>query len=86
MAQAAAAYWVTETQLGCDSRLIAAKSKVTGLRQHEHIGCLESRLRGGVGFEDRVSVSNSHGRSNLLHGFHVGIILALHYCNPLGLC
>ena len=41
MTQAAAAYWVTETPQGCDSKLIAAKSKVTGLRQHEHIGRLE---------------------------------------------
>ena len=41
MAQAAAAYWVTETPEGYESRLIAAKTKVTGLRQHEHIGRLE---------------------------------------------
>ena len=41
MAQAAAAYWVTETTHGWDSKLIAAKTKVTGLRQHEHIGRLE---------------------------------------------
>ena len=41
MAQAAAAYWVTESGAGYESRLIASKSKVTGLRQHEHIGRLE---------------------------------------------
>ena len=42
MAQAATAYWVTETPQGFESRLIAAKSKVTGLRQHEHIRRLET--------------------------------------------
>ena len=41
MAQAAAAYWVTETTEGIESHLVASKSKVTGLRQHEHIGRLE---------------------------------------------
>ena len=37
----AAAYWITETKEGIDSNLIAAKTKVTGMRQHEHIGRLE---------------------------------------------
>ena len=41
MAQAAAAYWVTRGPQGIDSNLIASKTKVTGLRQHEHIGRLE---------------------------------------------
>ena len=41
MAQAAAAYWVVEGPTGLDANLIAAKTKVTGLRQHEYIGRLE---------------------------------------------
>ena len=41
MAQAAAAYWVSEESGKIESRLIASKTKVTGLRQHEHIGRLE---------------------------------------------
>ena len=41
LAQAAAAYWVTEEKGILDSNLVASRSKVTGLRQHEHIGRLE---------------------------------------------
>ena len=41
LAQAAAAYWVVEQDRRYDANLIAAKTKVTGLRQHEHIGRLE---------------------------------------------
>ena len=41
LAQAAAAYWVTETNGRLDSNLVASKTKVTGMRQHEHIGRLE---------------------------------------------
>ena len=41
LAQAAAAYWVSETNGVLHSSLVAAKSKVTGMRQHEYIGRLE---------------------------------------------
>ena len=41
LAQAAAAYWLSRTGKTLDSNLIAAKTKVTGMRQHEHIGRLE---------------------------------------------
>ena len=41
LAQAAAAYWVSEDEGGLDANLVAAKTKVMGLRQHEHIGRLE---------------------------------------------
>ena len=45
MAQAAAAYWVTESSDTSgdpyQARLVASKLKLTGLRQVEHIGCLE---------------------------------------------
>ena len=45
MAQATAAYWVTESSSGSEdphqARLVASKVKLTGLRQVEHIGHLE---------------------------------------------
>ena len=41
LAQAAAAYWISEGVEGLDANLLASKSKITGLRQHEHIGRLE---------------------------------------------
>ena len=41
LAQAAAGYWVTEENGKIDDNLLAAKTKITGMRQHEHIGRLE---------------------------------------------
>ena len=41
LAQAAVAYWVTETGGALDANLIASKLKVTRMCQHEHIGRLE---------------------------------------------
>ena len=41
MAQAAAAYWLSSSGEVLESNLVASKVKVTGLRQHEHIGRLE---------------------------------------------
>ena len=45
MAQATAAYWVTESPdkdgNPYQARVVASKVKLTGLRQMEHIGCLE---------------------------------------------
>ena len=41
LAQAAAAYWITDSAGKRDANLMMAKTKVTGIRQHEHIGRLE---------------------------------------------
>ena len=41
LAQAAAAYWITESNGQLEANLMASKLKVTGMRQHEHIGRLE---------------------------------------------
>ena len=41
LAQAAVAYWVTESGGVIDANLVAARTKVTGMLQHEHTGRLE---------------------------------------------
>ena len=38
LAQAAAAYWVSQDSGSWEANLLASKVKVTGIRQHEHIG------------------------------------------------
>ena len=92
MAQAAAAYWVTEAQPSSEepyqARLIASKLKLTGLRQMEHIGRLEL-IAAVMSVMLAVKICIAYGfpmdKGCVLYRFHGSVVLAVNHSTLVSL-